>query len=116
MSNAKDFPNTVEFLAEKLLTESEKYVNERLGDNVENFNWITADESIKDYIRFKVITVLNSLNYFAFKTCKDCGYFDPIDKTCFGEDREHPEDPDKPICGSFCPPSLIEVEEVTTDE
>lgn len=109
MRKAEDYPNTVEFAAEKLYIEFMQDIAKSLdmpGDCGEFKNLNDCDT---EFYRSKVITFLDSKNYFENKTCKDCGYFDSEDNTCFGQDVEYPENGDSPICRTFAPCCLVEV-------
>lgn len=102
MRDAKDYKNTVEFAAENL--------QNRYGERYNSENqWDKIDEHSKELLRDCVGIILDTVNYFEGKTCSDCGYFDPTDNICFGEDREHKEQADNPICETFAPKGLVEV-------
>lgn len=132
MRSAKDYKNTIEFAAEKVhnawMKQEENHgrhapincphvpdgiVPDRNGRYCENCHWDMYPyseliEDHKDYDRDTVVAVLNAVNYFESKACSDCGYFDPIENICFGEDREHKEQPDSPICETFAPKGFTE--------
>ena len=138
MRDAKDYKNTIEFAAEKvhnawmqeklsqgfhaprscpkfkaLSRPEQSYFDkfQRVCDkcHTDLYPYPELPENIKEYDRVNVIAVLNAVNYFEDKTCSDCGYFDPTDGICFGEDREHQEQADNPICETFAPKELVEV-------
>jgi len=138
MRDANDYKNTIEFASEKVhnawmdekLSQGfhspyecpifknasrpeQSYMN-KFRKNCEKchtdlYPYPELPENIKEYDRVTVVAVLNAVNYFENKTCADCGYFDPVENVCFGEDREHKEQADNPICGAFAPKGLVEV-------
>ena len=132
MRDAKDYKNTIEFAADKV---HNAWMDEMIYQgfhppencptyfkgclfnkfqkrcekcHTDLYPYSELPENIKDYDRVTVIAVLNAINYFEGKTCSDCGYFDPVENICFGEDREHKEQPDSPICETFAPKGLTE--------
>jgi hypothetical protein len=53
-------------------------------------------ENIKEYDRVTVRNVLDAVNYFDDKTCKDCEYLDLKERTCFWNDI------DESVCNQIC--------------
>ncbi len=113
MRDAKNYKNTIEFAAENIYSKMvERYDNSDLRiEEGEYPPYNNIPDITKKMYRCRVIDVLNAVNYFENKTCADCGYFDPVENVCFGEDREHKEHGNNPICGSFVPTGLVCVEE-----
>lgn len=110
MINAKNYPNTVEFAAEKYYNSLVDQLNKNVELKDEYATYKELSEAEKDDYRYHLKTVLNVVNFFEGKTCKDCGYFDPEMRVCSGEDKEHEEKPDSQICETFAPECLVGVQ------
>lgn len=105
MRDAKDYPETVDLVAKKLFDECEIYTHDALDINGEYAKWNEVGKNTQDYIKFKVITVLNTVNYFDGKTCKDCDFFENV--ACITPEGDYSEDPNRKICTNFAPKGLV---------
>jgi len=99
MSDAKDYPNTIEPVAKILYEELMLSIQKEFGLPGPSFKWSDANERTHDYMKLKVITVLNAVNYFEGKTCKDCDFFERA--PCITPEGDYSEDPDRQICINF---------------
>lgn len=114
MREAKNYPNTLEFAAEKYYN---YWMNEQFnllkqlegitGEPIYKSEYNVRPEFEKETFRDIVSVVLDSVGYFDGKTCKDCGYY--LDGICVGGEGSHEEKPESPICSIFAPIKLVEV-------
>jgi len=59
---------------------------------------------LPEEIRVPVTTILDTVNYFEGKTCKDCDYFENV--ACITPEGDYSKDPDRKICTNFVPEGL----------
>ena len=108
MRHAEDYKNTIELVAEKYYEDWKIWRRECLNVPVYDGEWKKLQEDSKEAFKVAAVSILNAVNYFEDKTCKDCGYYDD-DGICFGygENQEFKHDPKCPICRTFAPAHLV---------
>ena len=108
MSHAEDYKNTIELVAEKYYEDWKIWRRECLNVPVYDGEWKKLQEDSKEAFKVAAVSILNAVNYFEDKTCKDCGYYDD-DGICFGhgENQEFKQDSNCPICRTFAPAHLV---------
>ena len=96
MRDARDYPNTIEFAAEKYYENWKEWRKSCLRLDEYYGNWNELNDDSKEPFKIGVIAVLNAVNYFENKTCLDCGNYDENNCGGFG------------ICDKFVPNGVIE--------
>lgn len=109
MVDAKDYPDTVELVAKQYYDNLvygylPQFVQDR-GFEVKIYDYDSLDENKRKQIKTMIIGVLNTVNYFDCKTCKDCDYFENV--TCVTPEGDYSEDPNRRICTNFAPNGLV---------
>lgn len=102
MTDTKEYVNTIEHIAEKYYNKWKIWTGRSDSDWYPN--WCDMNESSKEPFKFGVITVLDAVNYFKSKTCKDCDFFERA--PCITPEGDYSEDPDKRICTNFVPKGM----------
>lgn len=100
MADAKNYPDTIDLASKTLYHTHIKKIGGGLCPE-----WNNLDEHIKDQFKFVVTTILNTVNYFEGKTCKDCDYFENV--ACITPEGDYSEDQDRQICTNFAPKGLV---------